>query len=553
MPPGPTSGTSPLSIRLAVAVAILAFVGLGCLWMDRPGLQYDEALFVSATYPNPQRGGAGYIEPFGRPICIMVMPYLGALKGWLYRLVFEVAPLSAAAVRAPVVFLGAATLLMLFHLSRRIFDAPTGLLAVTLAATDPVFLFTTRLDWGPVAIQRLCWLSGCVLLMRWREAPKALWLFAASLVFGLGLFDKLTFAWILAALIAAGLIVVPKELNAHLRLRPVLIALAGFLLGCLPLLIYRLTTSPPSLGLRSETSLMPYLAKLSMLQHCFDGTIFQGWLAEVSAPQAALPGDGLAGWVSSFAGETLIDATWFPWALGAAVLFLPWTLRTPARRGLLFVFLFSTVAVAVMIPVEFAGYVHHLALIYPLPQLFVAASLMAGAGRLAHSSKHWLRKGLLFGAAGVLVLTNLRAVAQQYGQILQFGGTPAWSEGIYALHDSLEAGAHRQIIVLDWGLAMPLRLLSKDRLPLKEAPQPGAEERYFMDTIQQSLAEPGAVFAGYDPSVASVNPRTRELLEQAVREAGRRLRRIQTVRDLQGRSRFEILGTEQGDSPAEED
>lgn len=544
MLPGRTSYQSPLSIRLAITFAILGFVCLGCLWIDRPGLQYDETLFVAASYPNPQRGGVGYIEIFGQPVCIMVLPYLGALKGWLYRLIFEFAPPSAAVVRVPVVFLGASTLLLLFCFARRVFDARSGLLAVALAASDPAFLFTTRLDWGPVVIQRLCWLGGCVLLLRWREHPTAGRLFAAAAVFGVGLFDKLTFVWILAALLMASLIVFPRELAASVRSRAAAIAVTGFVLGCLPLLVYRFSSVARSLGLRWESSLAPYLAKLSMLHHCLDGTIFQGWLAHVTAPQPTLPQGGLARLVCWFAGETLIDATWFPWALTATLALLPWTLRTPQRRGLLFVFLFSITAVAVMLPVEFGGSVHHLTLIYPFPQLFMAASLTAVAAWLTHSMKPRLGQAVFFGVASVLVLTNLRTVAQQYGQILQFGGTPPWSEAIYGVHDALETENRDRILVLDWGIAMQLRLLSGDRLPLQEAPQPAAEQRYFVETIRQGLAERDTVFVGYDSSVSSFNPRTRELLDQAVRDAGRGLRRSQLVRDGQDRPVFEIFETE---------
>jgi hypothetical protein len=151
---------------------------------------------------------------------------------------------------------------------------------------------------------------------------------------------------------------------------------------------------------------------------------------------------------------------------------------------------------------------------------------------------------MVFGVAGVLVLMNLRAVTHQYGQILQFGGTPPWSEAIYELHEALEARDADRVIVLDWGIAMQLRLLSRDRLALKEAPQPTGEERYFIETIEQGLGEPGVVFVGYEPSVSTVNPLTRQLLERTATARGRRLQRLAEVRDRQQRPRFEIYAAE---------
>ncbi len=544
MSPGRPSPHAPLSIRIGVAVAVLGFVWLGCLWIDLPGLQYDEALFVTASYPDPQRGGAGYVELFGQPVCIMVLPYLGALKGWLYRVVAGFAPASAAAVRVPAVLLGGLTLAVLFGFARRAFDAGTALVAVVLAASDPTFLFTTRQDWGPVVVQRLCWLGGCLLLLRWRERPAVWRLFVASFVFGLGVYDKLTFLWILGALVVAALIAVPKDLLAAARPKVLAVAASGFVIGCLPLLVYRWTSTPRSLGLRWESSWQPILAKLSMLYHALDGTVFQGWMAHVSAPQAASP-DGLLGrWVCSWTGNRLLDATWMPWALVAALAVLPFTARTSMRRGLLFAAVFCVAAVVLMLPVESGGSVHHLALIYPFPQLFVAASLSSMAATLARMSRAHRERMIVFGFACVLVLTNLRTVMQQYGQILQFGGTPSWTEAIYELYDTLEQRAPSRVIVLDWGIAMQLRLLSRDGLTIKEAPQPVDEGKYFVETVEQGLREPETVFVGYEPLVATVNPGTRELLDQAARKEGRRLRRVAQIRDRQARLRFEILDAE---------
>ncbi len=78
-------------------------------------------------------------------------------------------------------------------------------------------------------------------------------------------------------------------------------------------------------------------------------------------------------------------------------------------------------------------------------------------------------------------------------------------------------------------------------MPLREAPQPGGEDRYFVRTIARALAEEGTIFVGYDPAVATVNPRTRELLDAAVRDAGKRLRPPQIIADRQGRATYEIL------------
>lgn len=540
--PSPPPRASLLT-KLAVAGPILFFVGLGCLWIDHPGLHYDETLFVTASYPDAQRGGHGYLEIFGRPFCLMVLPYLGALKGWLYRVVFDFFGASAAAVRVPVIFLGAFTLLLLFFLARRAFDARTGLLAVALAASDPTFLFTTRLDWGPVVIQRLSLVAGFLLLLRWQERATSSRLFAAFFVLGIGLFDKLTFVWLLVAAAVSVLILFPREMTSRVSPKALAAALAGFALGCLPLIAYRVIAAPASLGLRWERDPQIYLAKLSMLYHSLDGTIFQGWFANVAAPQpvslAGLPAFARY-WLDR---DALIDPAWTPWALAAAVLLLPWTLRAPHRRGLLFVLIFCVAAVALMIPVESAGSAHHLTLIYPLPHVFLAATLSIAVGWMRGAGKQRWGRMAIAAIVCLLLITNVRATIEQYGQILRFGGTPPWSEAIYPLYDVLKSKNPGGIVVLDWGIAMQLRLLSRDSLSIKEAPQQ-AEEKYRIEAIRRALEQPRPLFVGYDASVPLANLRTRALLEETAAASGRRLQRAARIEDLQGRPTYEIFAAE---------
>ena len=61
-----------------------------------------------------QEPGLGTPAYLGDPVCVLIMPYLGALKGWLYKAVLAVAPASAASVRIPVLLLGAVTLWLTF-------------------------------------------------------------------------------------------------------------------------------------------------------------------------------------------------------------------------------------------------------------------------------------------------------------------------------------------------------------------------------------------------------------------------------------------------------
>ena len=93
------------AITLSAALFLLAN-GAG---LSDPGLQYDELLFVNAvlgdSYPYH---GFIYSAPLGIPT--MLMPYIGALKAWLYTPIFSVFGVTVDSIRLPALLLAALAL-----------------------------------------------------------------------------------------------------------------------------------------------------------------------------------------------------------------------------------------------------------------------------------------------------------------------------------------------------------------------------------------------------------------------------------------------------------
>ncbi len=160
----------------------------------------------------------------------MQLSYLGALKTLVYWPLFWIRTASVYAIRLPMVLAGAITI-VIFYKWAGLFAGPRGaLLAALLLATDPAFLLTDTFDWGPVALQHLLVVSGCFLIARGR------WSWGAFL-FGLALWNKAIFAWTLAGLALATLLVFPAAVRAALAgRRRWTRALLAFALGALPLL-----------------------------------------------------------------------------------------------------------------------------------------------------------------------------------------------------------------------------------------------------------------------------------------------------------------------------
>src|SRR6185295_9561583 len=120
--------------RAAAAIAAGAvYALLSFRAIDRPGIQYDEAVFVNAALGAPYADG--FVVRWGR-VPVMVDEYNGPLKAYLFKPVFAWFGVSAASIRVPAVLLGCLTLLLTWRWVRRLFDDEVATASVLLLAFD---------------------------------------------------------------------------------------------------------------------------------------------------------------------------------------------------------------------------------------------------------------------------------------------------------------------------------------------------------------------------------------------------------------------------------
>ncbi len=533
-----TSGGAKI---LAIGIAA-AFVGLGSLWIAWPGLEYDETLFVLASYPRNDTPIAYTMHFHGRPVALMIISYLGALKGWLYLPLLKIWPGSAAVVRLPALLVGAVGLYFLYSLLRRAFGAGAALWATALAATDPIYLFTIRLDWGPVAIQHLCLLAGCCGVVRWWQERRLLHLALGFFLFGVGIFDKATFLWLLAALGISTAIVFPRQLWGSLRPRPLAAAAAGLLLGASPFLYYNWKW-PGETFHHERESPEKYAEKLRGVEYTLQGIVLEGWISRDPHGPPLDPPGALARAVYAVAPREPLAETLMAPAAVLALLLLPALPFTPWGRGMLFALLFCAFAFLQMLPVRSAGAIHHLALLLPFPQIFVAAGLVGakeGMRPWLGPRGRWLAGAALWLLMLVLLAGNLRSVAHYYFRILGYGGGVGWSEAIYPLEQALQKRPAEKILLLDWGMITQLRVLSRDRLPLLEAAQPMGPS-YDATYLEGDIRNPRALYVKYAAGEPGAFPQIAEAFFRRAGELGYQGRIVETIKDRSGRPIYEIL------------
>src|SRR5438093_7745917 len=128
-----------LSDGLAIAAACI-FIFLAAYRIELPGLYMNELDFVNAAQGAPDNT---MIYMRLGPVPLLVFPYIGALKAWIYTPIFRLFGVSALTIRLPVILIAAVTLLIFYHAMREKLGAILASFVVWLMLDDLVYLFSS--------------------------------------------------------------------------------------------------------------------------------------------------------------------------------------------------------------------------------------------------------------------------------------------------------------------------------------------------------------------------------------------------------------------------
>src|SRR5256886_13973673 len=159
-----------LSDGLAITAACI-FIFLAAYRIELPGLYMNELDFVNAAQGAPDNT---MIYMRLGPVPLLVFPYIGALKAWIYTPIFRLFGVSALTIRLPVILIAAVTLLIFYRAMRRNLGAIWAAIVVWIMAVDPANLFPSRADWGPTLLIYLFPTGLLALSFSYRVKPK-LW------------------------------------------------------------------------------------------------------------------------------------------------------------------------------------------------------------------------------------------------------------------------------------------------------------------------------------------------------------------------------------------
>lgn len=543
---------SRYSIIILICVPVV-YVILAAADIERPGIGGSEATHAPAAIRllQPELARNLWVDTTysvaGRDLPVMLIPYLGAVKSYLLAAAFLFLGSSVATLRFTMIAVGAAAIVFTYLFTRRGWGTLCALITTAAIATDPSFILMTRADWGPVALPALFRSAALYALIVWHQERKLIYLGAAGLLLGLGVFDKSNFLWFVFALIPIGFAAWVAR-----RIRPSpreLFVLGGaFLIGSSPLWWWNITNGWATLSAASEGSLPGLSQGQSRL------TVLLGALpSRLLAMRDMFAGHGLdsymfgapiAPWLGTLS-DTLILPV-FALTLLLAVFFTqkPILFSSIDWPRLLFPAAMIVLLIAQMLITQLTIWYHHFIFMYPFPQLFIGAVLSQAIIRIKPGTYRYILRPAA-GIVAVLLILGNGAVTWQFHQLMErSAGSNSWSTAIYSLDDLLMRDYRQdKIELLDWGIGDQLLLLSDGRLSVDQfwAHLYGADAK----TLVRSALQDDCKLYVLSVSGTEIMEGPGQTFQAAVAESGKQPLEKLLVNDSAGQPRYMLMDFQQ--------
>lgn len=436
--------------KITVAACLFAYIYIGAFYIDKPGLHYDEAGFIPWLIEKNDPFSLGKFRPDG-PVS-QLTARVGALKSFLFIPIFSILGVSYATIRIPALIIGAFALLLLYLLSKRHLPEPLPLLVLVFCVLDPSMIFHVKTDWGPAAISLLFRMGILLLLSDFVHRQKKRTLYFAAVLAGLGVWNDTGFLIFVIALLFGFYFAFRPSILRHGK--AVLGVAAGFVIGAMPLLHFNLNTGWFSLKAIESPffifSIDSVLRRLSLALDTLCGVypFFEYFDGKVGARYTIWPyALVLFGVVSVFirkkSGRPVFsDKTLLAVALTFAFMMILLLFTSGAETSPFFFYLEGMAQLIFIILV-----------VYVYENTIKEAKVKKAA---------WALLGI------PLVITGAIACAMYNIQLGKKGGENDWTTAIDQVSAFAEHENRKELVALDWGIALPVYVLSSARANMSQ-------------------------------------------------------------------------------------
>jgi 4-amino-4-deoxy-L-arabinose transferase-like glycosyltransferase len=448
---------------------------------------------------------------------------MGALKAWFYIGLFSIVRPDAVSLRVPTILFGAAAIWMFFLLLDRTVGRRAAWIGALLLATDSMYVILEAIDYGPNALHFVLKLGAMLFLLRFHREGSAWALATGFFLFGLGLWDKAIFAWVLFGIAMATVIVFPREIWGHFTIRNLAIAAASLIIGALPLVIYNIARPLDTLKSNVHLNNEPVAHKIDLLERTLSSfALFDFFTSVEVSPH---PGEASTKFLK--VSHAISDAAQHPtrnytvWAFGLS--FLGLFARTVRKAVLFGLIACAGTWLPMVLTAGAGGAAHHVILLWPFHFLAIAATLAA-------IHRRWI------GAAITVTLcaANLVVTNEYYWELVRNGPDIRWTDAVYPLERRIETLRAPNIYIIDWGIFETINLLSDNSAPVHELDWSNQEN------LRKIVADPRAAFVGHTAKYAYF-PQQRVTLEDIATSSGYEEVPIEIIYDRNGRATFDVF------------
>ena len=508
--------------RKAAATLILLglswFAVLGLHRPDRPGLQYDECLFIPPLLGAPNNFTMTRFGADG-PV-LMHLPYLGGLKSILMKPVFSRWGISVTTIRYPMIVIGLLAIFLTAVSAWNFLGRREAVLVAALMALDPAVLHHVREDWGPSALALL--LRSAVLWTFFlglgvakpagarptSDRRRIISIYLSGLLAGLGVWNKADFLLFLIALSIAALIHLRPQFT-NIRRKDRIMFVCAFLLGALPAWSFWL----------GHFRLL--IQSVSGAGHPFSWLDLYGkFMAIFDTLRGFLP-------IRTFLGQGSLNpkSTLLPYLLIAVFIAAIWLRKSLGKHALwsnglipFFTTLFLLQFFSVWFIPQTSGSHHFFMLVPAAPLLAAGLTFMVLDLALVGAGAKKAATVLL-----CIPIVICGMISSMHAETLldRRGGAAEWSPEIYELAECVKRHPPAHYVFLDWGMANQLTALlgifDHEEIFWSLAinpPEPSA-----MNHLDKLLSDPQTVWvANEPPHVIFDQPRLR--LAERVNDLG---------------------------------
>ena len=459
-------------VFVLVAVLVMALYTVASLSLIRKtGLQYDEALFINAAT------GGGYgssssqfvsLRIHGVPVALM--PYIGALKAWVWTPIFALFGVSLESIRVPAVLLSTVALALVAAAIWRCTGRVYGFALALLLCTEPVFSLMTRLDWGPVAIAGFLRAVALYAVIRLATGGGRRWVAILTGALVLGLFNKLDFGIFAGSfLLAFGGIFWPVWRSRWRSLRVSFMVCGALLIAAYGVGVNAAmrASSVADGGMQPLTQRIPRI--FGLISETFSGAWVAPYIAAgtITTPSYAIYGACLLGTL----GIVCIVVT----RVGLASRPHYYRLGATFTNRLTLALIATAMCMVIgMVATPQVNGPHHAISLWPLPQIITVMGIAVVRGSVVTT---WVRRILVAFAVLILAcsITNQMITSLEIRQALgrPHSSSLIWTTEIQGLANSIDRAVRENdvhaVIVADWGIGNQVAALATPKTIIGEA------------------------------------------------------------------------------------